>query len=80
MQYETSLDQKKTTLTLLIKRVRHLEYTEEIYRTEFPYSDIAAVSASIHAFKWLNGTPHNILSKLPTASSHNHLWTAMYEE
>ena len=27
------------TLTLSIKRVRHLEYTEEIYRTEFPYSD-----------------------------------------
>ena len=25
-------------LTLSIKSVRHLEYTEEIYRTEFPYS------------------------------------------
>ena len=33
MQYETSLDQKETTLTSSIKRVRHLEYTEEIYRT-----------------------------------------------
>ena len=40
MQYETCLDQKQTTLALSIKRVRHLEYTEEIYRTEFPYSDL----------------------------------------
>ena len=40
MQYEANLDQKYTTLTLSIKRVHHLEYTEEIYRTEFPYRDV----------------------------------------
>ena len=36
--HETTLDQKQMTLTLSIKHVRHLEYTKEIYRTEFPYS------------------------------------------
>ena len=60
MQYETRLDQKSTTLTLSIKRVLHLEYTKEIYRTEFPYSKNAI--AGIGIFSKKNGketSPHS---------------------
>ena len=43
------------TLTLSIKRVRHLEYTEEIYRTEFPYSDIGTtLEISLYLAKFLH--------------------------
>ena len=50
---------KHKRLILSIKPVRHLEYTEEIYRTEFPYSVDGMVNIPINLVwaSWVrNGT------------------------
>ena len=47
---------KNKRLTLSIKRVRHLEYTEEIYRTVFPY--IETTEVQIFYFK---GRQHSLI-------------------